>query len=178
DLMERLIAGLLGGPEDDADVHHDVDEQRVRPDEGGEVAALLPAQRERLSGLDRHLPYVCAAAEVEPAQVGGREKEAQVMHGAVESPRLQGAAERLCRAAPGFVFGVFVEHPQDAGEEALAPVRPALALAAPLAADSVHRGLTGIDVEDASRLAASEVEGVRQRRQKRLAAWFVVARHW
>ncbi len=55
DLAERIVARSIGGPEDDADVHHHVDEQRLRPDERCEIAALLPPQSQRPPCVDQHV---------------------------------------------------------------------------------------------------------------------------
>jgi len=55
DGSQGLVVGGVGGPEDDADVHYDVDEQRLRADERRQVAAHLTAQCQRPACL-----YQCA----------------------------------------------------------------------------------------------------------------------
>src|SRR5262249_7755559 len=60
---------------------------------------------------------------------------------------------------PFGVAGGLVQQPEDAGVEALAPVRPALALAAPLAADGVHGDVAGVRGDEAAALFGGDVEG-------------------
>ncbi len=61
--------------------------------------------------------------------------------------------------APLGLAGVFVEQPEDSGEETFAPVGPALAFPVPAAADGVHGRVTRIVGDDVSRLFGSEIEG-------------------
>src|SRR5262245_8776678 len=70
DLSHLLVPGFIRGPEDDADVHHDVDEQRLRADERREIAALLPAQGQRPAGFDQHLAQARIVGQAIPAEIG------------------------------------------------------------------------------------------------------------
>src|SRR5213078_1629882 len=53
DLPQGVVVGGIGGPKDDADVHHDVDEERLRTDERGQIAAFLPAQGQSSACLNQ-----------------------------------------------------------------------------------------------------------------------------
>src|SRR5204863_4170845 len=77
-LTQGVVAGGVGGVEDQSDVHHDVDEQRLRPDERGQVATRPAAQGERAAGLDQYVEAVAVAGQVVLAQVGREEEEAEV----------------------------------------------------------------------------------------------------
>src|SRR5207244_5918965 len=84
DAPQRGIRVLLRGVEDDADVHHDVDESALRRHERAQVAALLvEPPREGLPRLDDDLVDCRVAAEVVPALPRGPEEEAQVVHGTI-----------------------------------------------------------------------------------------------
>ncbi len=42
-LPQGIVSRGVRGPEDNADIHHDVDEQRLRAHKGGQISAGLPA---------------------------------------------------------------------------------------------------------------------------------------
>src|SRR5262249_9665751 len=50
DMAERLVARVARRPEDDADIHHDVNKERMWAEKGSEVAAHLASQGERAAG--------------------------------------------------------------------------------------------------------------------------------
>src|SRR5262245_35625282 len=102
------------------------------------------------------------ARQVVLTQIGREEEKAQVVDVAVVLPRLKAPAERASRPEPRRVAGRAMQQPEDAGKEALAPVRPALAFAIPLPADGVHRQVTGILLQDAFRLAGGKIERLSQ----------------
>src|SRR5947207_15234516 len=102
----------------------------MRADERAQVAAPLPPQGQRAPGLDQHVAQARLAGQAVLTQVRREEEEAEVVDGAVVPARLQPAAQLAGGAEPLLVAGGLVEQPEDSGEEALAPVRPALALAA------------------------------------------------
>src|SRR5919199_2253237 len=78
------VGCLLGGVEDDADVHHDVDEGALRRDEGAQIApSLVETQRHRLARLDYNGVDGVIACEIVPALPRGPEEEAQVVHAAI-----------------------------------------------------------------------------------------------
>src|SRR5438132_4262380 len=54
-ITELLVAGLVRCPQDDADVHHDVDEQRLWPDERRQITPLLAPQRQSPAGSDENI---------------------------------------------------------------------------------------------------------------------------
>src|SRR5439155_24625765 len=80
DLPELLVAGRIGGPEDQTNVHHDVDEQRLRTDERRQVAALLPAEGQRAAGFDQHVTEARITSQAVPAQISRKEDEAEVVN--------------------------------------------------------------------------------------------------
>ena len=71
DLCQLLVAALLGGIEDDADVHHDINEEAVLRQEGAQVCAFLAeAQSHRLAGGNQNFIEGGVARDVQPALVG------------------------------------------------------------------------------------------------------------
>ena len=63
-VVERLVAGLARGVEDQRHVHHDVDEQALGRDERAEVLPLrVEPQRQRAAGRDQHLVEVLVAGQ-------------------------------------------------------------------------------------------------------------------
>jgi hypothetical protein len=57
DIPKTIILGLFSYPKDNPDIHHNVNEQRVRPQERTEVLAFrLKAQRQRPAGLNQDFP--------------------------------------------------------------------------------------------------------------------------
>ena len=68
DVAQPPVAGLARGVENDPDVHHDVDEQRILGDERAQVLALfLEPQGQRLAGLHQHI-VECAGSLVSAYQ--------------------------------------------------------------------------------------------------------------
>jgi hypothetical protein len=140
DARELGVPGALGGVEDDADVHHDVDEQAV----GGQEAAQVPAlvvepQRHGPSGLYDRSVVSGVPGGLVPAPPGGPEQEAEVVDVAVVLPVLDERAVVLGEATQVRASGPDGEHPELAAEEALAPVGPRLAGQVPAAAGRVER---------------------------------------
>src|SRR5262249_4398072 len=58
DLSQSIVAGLPCGPENDADIHHDVDAERLRADKRREIATLLLAQCQSADGVDQYFTQV------------------------------------------------------------------------------------------------------------------------
>src|SRR5439155_443892 len=81
--------------------------------------------------------------------VGREKEEAEVVDGAIVAARLERLAGALGGVAPEALARVFGQQPVDTGVEALAPVRPQLALAAPAPAHGVHGGVARVVGEDA-----------------------------
>src|SRR5262249_10879885 len=169
--IKLLVARRLGRPEDEADVHHNVDEERLWAEERSQVAARLAPQGERSAGVHQYVAQRRLAGPVIPAQVRGEEQEAEIVNGPVEPPPFQRPAQALGLVAPLRVAGVLVQQPQNAGKEPLAPVGPALAFLSPGAADSVHRRVAGMVGQNAPGLGCSEGEGALERGRKIGAHW-------
>src|SRR5262249_24449334 len=73
DVPQRRVAGSVGRVDDNADVHHYVDEQRLGADERREITALLSAQGEGTPGLNQPVAAVGFPEQVVLAQVGREE---------------------------------------------------------------------------------------------------------
>ena len=67
----------------------------------------------------------------------------------VKPSRLQRSTVLLGGSPISLIAGVSVQEPENSGEKALAPVRPALAFAGPYPANGVHRTVPGVVREDA-----------------------------
>src|SRR5262245_4548874 len=139
DRPQRLVVGRVRRPQDDADVHHDVDEQRLRSDERREIAAHLAAEGERAARIDQNVTQPRIAGEVIPAEIGREEQKAEVVHIAVKAAPLERPAIALRLLAPKRLLRVLVEQTENAGMKAFAAARTALALLAPQALNSVNR---------------------------------------
>src|SRR5262245_17579081 len=105
-----------------------------------------------------------------PAQIRRKEQEAEIVDGAVMAARRQRARVAFSQRSPFSVASVFVQQPEDAGKESLAPAGPALAFAVPASADGIHRRVAGIGSDDAPGLGCGEIDGVCQCRQQGIAA--------
>ena len=96
-----LVARFAGRVEDDRHVHHDVDEQRLRPDERAQVLALLQEpHRQRAAGLDQHVVQPLVAGQLVPGPIRVQEDEAQVVDVAVVLAMLEQPAVVLGPRAP------------------------------------------------------------------------------
>ena len=154
------VAGFLGGVEDDADVHHDVDEKALRPHEGGQVSALFAEARTGGSAsLDEDAALGLVAVLVVPALPAGPEEEAEVMDAGVGHTVFDEAAVVDGALAEPWVAGLLVDEPELAGQEALAPVGPGLAAVQPLAALGVEREVIRMVGDEVAQLARGQVEG-------------------
>src|SRR5262249_36437888 len=80
-------------------------------------------------------------------------------HRPVEAARLKRPAIRLRLLAPERLARIAVQEPKDARIKPLAPVRPALALLVPFAADRVHRHIAGVLRDESAALGGGEIEG-------------------
>ena len=139
DVEEPGVPGFPRGVENDADVHHDVDEQRIFRNEGTQVRALLAeAQRQRAARLNQNGAQGRIGGQRVPAAVGGGEQESEVVHVAVELARLQAPGVPLGRRAPGFV-AARAQYPHDARQKPVAPVGPRRPVVLPLALLGVDR---------------------------------------
>ncbi len=158
DVAKPGIVGRVGRPEDNADVHHDVDEQRIRSHEGSQVTALLPAQRQRSACFDQDVAQALVPGQAVPAQVRGQEEEAEVMDVAIEPARLQWPRVVFRQRAPLGLAGLLVQEPKDAGKKAFAPGRPTLAFAVPAPLHGVHRRVARVSRDNAASLARGELQ--------------------
>ncbi len=156
---QLLVARLLRRVEDDAHVHHDVNEQAIIGHEGTQVLSLLlEAQRQGATGFDDNLVDLRIAGQVIPALPGRPEEEAQIVHVAIglavfDQPRIV-----LGFGAPVGIVRVPIEQPELAGQEPFAPVRPCLAAVLPLAADGVHGKIIGVRLDQVAQLLAGKIE--------------------
>jgi len=166
DLTQAGIPRLAGGVENDADVHHDVNEQRLFGYERAQVLAFLAeAQREGASRLDDDIPGGGFAGKVVPAAKGGHEDEAEVVHIAVVLARLErlGIAQRLleppgCFRTAGRV--PLVEDPHHAGQKPVAPAGPGGQIVAPAPPVGVHGVEIGLALDEAANLLFGKLQRV------------------
>ena len=159
DPQKVLVARCAGGFEDDPDVHHDVDEARVRRDERAEVAALLvEPQRHRPSGVDDRVPLGRIARRLEPALPRRDEQEPEVVDGAVVLAWLDEEAVVLGLLAPPGVTGPAGDDPHQAAEEPFGPIGPRLVLDVPATVDRVDRERVGLGRHEPLDLDAGEVD--------------------
>ena len=126
--------------ENDADVHHDVDEYRILADERTQVLPFFAEpQRHGLSRLDEHLIHLRVFGDLVPAMVSREENEAQIVHIPVVLSRLErlGILDRLVQPVFGVLTGLAVdssidsaarepamEDPHHPRQEAVAPMGP------------------------------------------------------
>ncbi len=84
------VARLLGGVENNAHIHHDVDKERILGHEGAQVLALfLESHSHRLPCLDDDIVKDRIATEIVPAFPGRPENEAQIVDIAVVFARFE-----------------------------------------------------------------------------------------
>ena len=146
DAEEVFVAGFLGCIEDDGDIHHDVDEQRLRRDERAQVLSLLhEPHRQSPPRLNQHGLNIRPAGQLQPRKVRAKEDESQVMHVPVMLSVLQQPGVVLrplpprrvlwrSQAAAGFPP---VELPHHSRQEPAGPIGPQLAAVMPFAAGGI-----------------------------------------
>ena len=145
DGLQVRVVFLLGRIEDDANIHHDVDEQAVLGQERAQVLALwLEPQRQGLPGLNNHRLHRRVAGQVVPALPGGPEEETQVMNAAVCLAGLDQAGVMFGSLPPARVAGVLVQQPQLPAQKAFAPVGPGFALEVPFSLEGIQGEEIGV----------------------------------
>ena len=151
DVAQPAIARLARGIEDDPDVHHDVDEERILADERAQVLpVLLETQRLGFARLNQRILQLGILRQAIPAVIGGHEDEAQIVNVAIMLARRRAEwcsewpaparicpATTRCRSPHGQV--PLVEDPHHSGKKSVAPVGPNLAFVLPFAVGGVHR---------------------------------------
>ena len=158
-LVQAAIAGLAGGVEDQGDVHHDVDEQALRPDERAKIVSPgVVAQSQRAPGGDQHLAQSLVAGRLEPGQKRVQEDEAQIVNVAVVLAMLQEPGVMLGGPPPLAVAGTIGDEPHHAGVKAPAPVRPELAAMQPASAHGIDREIVGRPFDRTAHLTRGEIE--------------------
>ncbi len=160
DAPQILVAGLEGGVEDDAHVHHDVDEEALVGDEGAQVLALLlEAFGQRLAGLDHDVVGLLIFVDVIPTFPGRPEDEAQIVYAAVGLAMLDQTGVMLGPVQPIDIGGVLIEQPHLAAQKTFTPVGPGLAIVFPLAVLGVHGEVVRMGLDQVAHLHAGEVHG-------------------
>ena len=122
-LKEHAVAGVTAGPQHQADVHHDVDEQRCWTEERAEIAALLPALGQCSACGDQHVAQLDVARQAILAQIGREEDKAEIVDRLIVLARLQAMAQFAGRTEPLVIFRVLVEQPEQAGKSLSRPGR-------------------------------------------------------
>src|SRR4030088_227536 len=80
DVAETAIPGLARGMEDNADIHHDVDKQRILGDERAYILPLIvEAVGHRAARINEDLVEVRIAREPIPAVIRGQEDKPEVV---------------------------------------------------------------------------------------------------
>ncbi len=192
-VAQPAIARFTRGIKNDADVHHDVDEERILADERAQVLpVLLEAQRLGFARLNQRLFELGILRQAIPAVIRGHEDEAEIVNIAIVLARgeRRGVAHGLFQ--PEFVIvsggsrgarrqAPAVEDPHHAGKKPVAPVGPYLAFVLPFPFGGVHRIEARMSFDELAHLLLCEPHSVFKERAVRFqdeldhALWILAA---
>src|SRR5262245_28341332 len=156
---ELLIIRLLCRIKNNADVHHNVDEQAFRRNEGAQILALfLETQRECAAGVNHRLMDGRVPGEIVPAFPRGEKEKAEIVNVAIVFAVFQQAGVMLGLVAPPLFPILGIDQPQLSAEKTLAPIRPRFAAMLPPAPHRVHRKKVGMGAQQMAQLLLCEGE--------------------
>ena len=113
DIVKLTIIGLLGRVKNNANIHHDVDEQAILRYERAQILTfLLKPQRQSFASLDNDFVHSFITCQVIPALVGGVEQKSEVMDISIGFAVFDQSRIMLSFLAPFFVFILFINQPQ------------------------------------------------------------------
>ena len=140
DLPQVLVTSLFGGKEDRPDIHHNVDEERGRLNEGPQILPLLhKAHGHGLSRLDQQrFDPLRRSAQSQPAQVRREEEKAEIVHRTVILPILERGRIGHRPVEPATLPRPLCENEHHPRIESVAPVRPAFPVLPELTTHRVH----------------------------------------
>ena len=130
DFIEGRIAALACSPEEQLQVHHIVDDDRILPREvrtpviprANATGGGIEARSERAGAFEQHLFVAVVRRETLPVAVTAVHHKADIVRTPVRLLAFEGSGIGFGLLFPEIVAGVFVHVPQFSGEKAAAPV--------------------------------------------------------
>ena len=157
---QMLIIGLQPCHGNDADVHHDVDEDRIRRQEGTQKPARgVEPGGHSLATLNDHLPAGVVPGELPPLLPRRAQYETKIVNLIVVLTLLDELAVPLGAGPPVLAESQLIEQPHLAAQETFAPVGPGFLAMLPAALVGVEREVIGIVPSQPRHLAGGDLEG-------------------
>src|SRR5215211_2417760 len=160
DVEQLMIISLQPGYSNNADVHHDVDEDRIRRQERAQILApSVEPSGHRLPALDDYLAAGVVAGQLPPLLPGRTQYETKIMNLVVVLTFLDELAVVLGARPPLLPKPQLVEQPHLTAEEAFAPVGPGFLAVLPAALVGVEREVVGMVGGQPLYFASGDIEG-------------------
>src|SRR5215207_4275724 len=151
--------GPVCGVEDDADIHHDVDEATLWCHEGPQVLpVLIEPQTHRPASLDHPRLERFIPCPVKPSLPCWPEDKPQVVDTCIVLALFDEQRIVLGSLTPVLIVAASGEDPHHAAEESFAPVRPCLTTVLPLAIFGIEREIIRVITDQRPHLRLSELE--------------------
>ena len=177
-IPQCLIARLVGRIENQRDIHHDVDEQRLWTNKAAQVLTVFSETHgQRPTGLNQNLVQLFVVGQTVPRAIRVQEDEAQVMHVAIVLPVFQQPGIVFSLLPPNGIATSQMELPHHAGQKTAGPIGPQLALVTPAAIDRVDRKEVGMTLCQRGNLPLGEFQCLRVPLDAILVSYFWLDRH-